>query len=1101
MKIHFFTILAVAFAAGNLLAAAAQPMTISRDADGAIHVGDSDFRIIHWSDSWSAAIQSSRSVILPGEGGETIAGKGIRRTGTFQVANGIFRYAETVHSPAPDRLEIEYQLDSDTPVPTATLGLCATFPVETLLKRTPKYNGRPFSIPEKFDEKHWQIWSDTKKLNTLELPLPSGILIIRGRFSAMWQDNRKYGENQAQLRLGFLPKMNGEIRHAEAAFSFEVVPYEVVPLNLSGAMNMGFKDECADDQRGGWTDQGPDNDLSMMKPGDQIMGGVTFRIVDPEKNQGKSCIVLRGPQREYFPAEARVAVDCRGRMLFLLNGLAWPPAVNQVCGEVEIVYADNSRQRVELRNGVDTGNFWFPSSMKNGVVVWENVNATSNIGLYATGIPLKDLPLKELCFRSRGAVWMIVAASVAKTEMKPELAGPIEIRADAAWGVIAQDNDVIPGSIVDFSNLLDAPAGKYGFCRVDGEHFEFEARPGIPVRFWGTNLTFLANFLSHAETDRMVDRIAAAGMNLVRLHHFDQEYVAGTYCKITDFAERRDRIDYLVAACRKRGIYLTLDLYTYRFVNGKAFGYPDRRFSPMEYKALVLFDPAVRNDFLTFTRSLMDPVNPYTGLAWKDDPAFAFIGLINETMLPDSVERTPLLQEVIDRQFAVYAEENDLAVTPENRNMLRERFVMEKTRTCVTELAEEIRKLGIRIPLTDINVGCDPRIGIMRNDLEFADNHMYWGHPTYLRKLWVPPVAITSASATGAFAGGLNVMFPARMFGMPYTITEWNFVDPNPYNVEGAFLTGAYGALQDYAGFCRFEWGITADRAKMGGFGFGNDPLQLMAMRAGSCFFLRGDVRSATTAIPMMVPEVLPANPEWRKFPEVMQRLGLLVKTGMLVQGSPIPAGTRAFVAPESLPDINGKPVFSGRYTSDILAEMVKKQILPARLIDLNTGRFSAETGEIELVSTRKSLKVTTDRSEAALGDAGTELDGNFARVKIRETFGAVLIAAHDGKPLAESRRIFICHLTDLKGEKMRFLDRGMSIVDDWGTDTMLMRRGSADITLKRGAGMKLYACSTTGKRLFPVAVSPGDDGEISLSIRNFIGDQAVCVYELIAEP
>ena len=78
-------------------------------------------------------------------------------------------------------------------------------------------------------------------------------------------------------------------------------------------------------------------------------------------------------------------------------------------------------------------------------------------------------------------------------------------------------------------------------------------------------------------------------MNIVRLHHFDQEYAAGTYCKIADFMERRDRIDYLVAACRKRGIYLTLDLYTYRFVNGKEFGYPDRRLTPLDYLAMVIF--------------------------------------------------------------------------------------------------------------------------------------------------------------------------------------------------------------------------------------------------------------------------------------------------------------------------------------------------------------------------------------------------------------------------------------------------------------------------------------------------------------------------------
>ena len=229
LKMNFrYPVLAVVLAIGNLLPAAPQ-MAVTRDADGVIHAGDSDFRIVHWNKSWSGTLQNNRSVILSGEGGDNISGKGIRRTGTFNVAGGAFRYAETVQSPAPNRLDVEYELDSDTPVPTAMVALCATFPADTLLKRTPKYNGKPFAIPEAFDEKRFQIWTETRKLNTLELPLPSGILVIRGRFSAMWQDNRKYGENNAQLRLCFLPEMNGGIRHAEAAFSFEMCPYEVIP--------------------------------------------------------------------------------------------------------------------------------------------------------------------------------------------------------------------------------------------------------------------------------------------------------------------------------------------------------------------------------------------------------------------------------------------------------------------------------------------------------------------------------------------------------------------------------------------------------------------------------------------------------------------------------------------------------------------------------------------------------------------------------------------------------------------------------------------------------------------------------------------------------
>src|ERR1035438_5858341 len=42
-------------------------------------------------------------------------------------------------------------------------------------------------------------------------------------------------------------------------------------------------------------------------------------------------------------------------------------------------------------------------------------------------------------------------------------------------------------SIINLSFLLDAPAGKDGFIRVDGGHL---VKPdGQPIRFWGFNLT------------------------------------------------------------------------------------------------------------------------------------------------------------------------------------------------------------------------------------------------------------------------------------------------------------------------------------------------------------------------------------------------------------------------------------------------------------------------------------------------------------------------------------------------------------------------------------------------------------------------------------
>ena len=59
-----------------------------------------------------------------------------------------------------------------------------------------------------------------------------------------------------------------------------------------------------------------------------------------------------------------------------------------------------------------------------------------------------------------------------------------------------------------------------------------------------------------------------------------------------------DELDYLMAGCAKRGIYITTDLYVSRPVSGRAIGLPqydeapDDKLSMDRYKSLVLVNEA-----------------------------------------------------------------------------------------------------------------------------------------------------------------------------------------------------------------------------------------------------------------------------------------------------------------------------------------------------------------------------------------------------------------------------------------------------------------------------------------------------------------------------
>ena len=96
-------------------------------------------------------------------------------------------------------------------------------------------------------------------------------------------------------------------------------------------------------------------------------------------------------------------------------------------------------------------------------------------------------------------------------------------------GMIPSDEGLFPFVItygeaapaVDYSFLLDAPAGKDGFIRVENGHFVNDKGR---IRLNATNLTAAANFPTHEQAERMAARIARFGINCVRLHYMDWPY-------------------------------------------------------------------------------------------------------------------------------------------------------------------------------------------------------------------------------------------------------------------------------------------------------------------------------------------------------------------------------------------------------------------------------------------------------------------------------------------------------------------------------------------------------------------------------------------------
>ena len=230
----------------------------------------------------------------------------------------------------------------------------------------------------------------------------------------------------------------------------------------------------------------------------------------------------------------------------------------------------------------------------------------------------------------------------------------------AGWFPFTLPWDDATATPIDASDLLldqpgDNPAtliDHRGFVTTDpGGHFRF-ANTGGRARFWGTNLTFSAvfppspayppgsgEFQDQDAAEKLAGRLAKLGFNAVRMHHLDwgsrpsgiwQDRDANT--QVIDPVQL-GRLDYLIYQLKRHGIYVDLNLHVSRtFALGDGVtDAPEFAASGVSFnKGATLFDPVMMALERKYAGQLLNHVNPYTGLAYKDDPVILTTETTNE---------------------------------------------------------------------------------------------------------------------------------------------------------------------------------------------------------------------------------------------------------------------------------------------------------------------------------------------------------------------------------------------------------------------------------------------------------------------------------------
>ncbi|OGC42374.1 hypothetical protein A2Y85_06865 [candidate division WOR-3 bacterium RBG_13_43_14] len=186
--------------------------------------------------------------------------------------------------------------------------------------------------------------------------------------------------------------------------------------------------------------------------------------------------------------------------------------------------------------------------------------------------------------------------------------------------------------------VLDPPAGIHGRISVqpDGRLY---FNDGGRAKFFGMNVCFSAAYPSLSLSAMVAPHIAKQGFNLVRYHHLDGALTSAPGSNTTRRLNHEvlDKLDFLYHQLKQRGIYSAIDLYSIRFFkSGDAIPHYDSLNRSMDVvKRVYMFYPPAYSLFRDYPDSLLCHVNPYTGVAYKDDPALVFINPMNEGTLLD----------------------------------------------------------------------------------------------------------------------------------------------------------------------------------------------------------------------------------------------------------------------------------------------------------------------------------------------------------------------------------------------------------------------------------------------------------------------------------
>lgn len=811
----------------------------------------------------------------------------------------------------------------------------------------------------------------------------------------------------------------------------EQSPFLSIPVAQNG--NRTLNDQVENDEKGGWTDQGT-NDLSVLKPGTLIAQGIPFEI-------GDKAILLRGKFRQSFPEKSpEMAVGVKVERFAFCHTAAWD-SVGKAGFRYRVCYDDGSTEDIPVIGGLDVADWAELLPVTARVkTAWKGVNSEHPVSLahMQWKNPKPDVPVRSIQVLSGNIdpVGIVLAITAVKQEkcsqeltrfLNDEYSGSNRVTAMLPEGKkdwyeckIPVDRKIEPGSALDVSFVNHAPAGKFGFLKRVGDHFEFEKRPGERAVFWGT---CLSGAPEKQYAPLYAEALARAGVNIVRMHLWMNNFTHSGYPdevarsfilpgeKINE--KTLDDYHFFFAELNKRGIYLYMD-------NMGSIDWLRKKGKP-QYLA------EVNEKLKNMTRAMYLSLNPYTGKRLVDDPAFAMCEIINEnscTYGGDFQNHSPEVRKILSERWETYQEERGISPrqplrgTPmEGNGQEGRRFFAAQQKAFLEDWYGFLRDIGVKVPICGTNLELTAGDLWASRNMDFMNDHTYFGaSPTTGGGFWIPS---DSSVVKGPLSGVqfFGEIIHSRLADKPIVCTEWSFVYPNVYRLEGYPFTAAFTAYQGIDAMFSFDWASAylpglknvVENHRIVCLSQMADPSTWGLNQAAAVAVLRGDIRTAQKSVTLKYSE----DDIWSNRKQLPLPVSFLFQMAKVAIELP-KAGAK-----------NEWPLNTGKSPAELYRDAVKRLG-----IDAGKDYVVSDTGELIRFSDPALMLVDTPKSQFATG-ALSSLGSNPRRqlsafeVNSSMQFATLTFTSLDNLPLTESKRILCCAVGNSANAKARIDEKG----------------------------------------------------------------------------